>query len=182
MHAGGGGDGALVIDWVISAFEHDAALPLRARIVFGPFLSSDERARFRDRIAAQPRLGAESFVTNMEAMVERASGLVVMGGYNTFCEALSFDKPTLMVPRTKPRLEQLIRATRAAELGLLRVMLPDGERDPARMAQALRDLPEQPKPSAAALPGLLDGLGEIDRLFRLAVAERRRRPALIGVG
>ena len=35
-----------------------------------------------------------------------------MGGYNTFCEILSFDKRALIVPRTVPRLEQYIRAAR----------------------------------------------------------------------
>ncbi|WP_152046950.1 glycosyltransferase family protein [Aureimonas psammosilenae] len=181
VHAGGGGDGAVVMDWVISAYEHDPALPCRARIVFGPFLSVEEKTSFRDRIAAVPKLSAETFVTNMEAMVKGASGLVTMGGYNTFCEMLSFDKPTLMVPRTKPRLEQYIRATRAEELGLLRVMLPEGERDPARMAAALRELPNQPPPSAAHLPGLLSGLEEIDRRFAAAVRERREAPALLDI-
>lgn len=181
VHAGGGGDGALVIDWVIAAYEHDPNLACRARIVFGPFLSSDEKAAFRDRIAAIGKLSAEGFVTNMEAMVDGAAGLVTMGGYNTFCEMLSFDRPTLMVPRTRPRLEQYIRAMRAEELGLLRVMLPDGDRDAARMAAALRALPSQPRPSAAGLPGLLSGLDEIDRLFCDAVAERRRRPAMMGI-
>ena len=38
-----------------------------------------------------------------------ASGVVGMGGYNTFCEVLSFDKPALIVPRVKPRLEQAHR-------------------------------------------------------------------------
>ncbi len=32
-----------------------------------------------------------------------------MGGYNTYCEILSFDKPALIVPRLQPREEQLIR-------------------------------------------------------------------------
>ncbi|MDB5559446.1 MAG: hypothetical protein JWQ36_2380, partial [Enterovirga sp.] len=31
-------------------------------------------------------------------------------GYNTFCENLSIDRPSLIVPRTRPRREQLIRA------------------------------------------------------------------------
>ena len=43
-----------------------------------------------------------------------------MGGYNTFCEILSFDKRALIVPRTAPRMEQIIRASpRAEELGLV---------------------------------------------------------------
>ena len=51
-----------------------------------------------------------------------ASGIVAMGGYNTFCEILSFDKPALIVPRTEPRLEQYIRASRAQALGLTRML------------------------------------------------------------
>ena len=61
----------------------------------------------------------------------RAAGVVAMGGYNTFCEILSFDKPALIVPRTAPRLEQYIRAQRAAELGLV-TMLSDDERARSR--------------------------------------------------
>ena len=53
-----------------------------------------------------------------------------MGGYNTFCEILSLDKRALIVPRTEPRLEQFIRASRAAELGLVRMLPDDGRRDP----------------------------------------------------
>ena len=48
-----------------------------------------------------------------------------MGGYNTYCEILSFDKPALIVPRVRPREEQLIRARRAAELGLVEMLLPE---------------------------------------------------------
>ncbi len=40
----------------------------------------------------------------------RAIGVVAMGGYNTFCEILSFDKRAIIVPRTAPRMEQYIRA------------------------------------------------------------------------
>ena len=36
----------------------------------------------------------------------RAIGVVAMGGYNTFCEILSFDKRAIIVPRTAPRMEQ----------------------------------------------------------------------------
>jgi predicted glycosyltransferase len=82
-----------------------------------------------------------------------------MGGYNTFCEMLSFDKPAVIVPRTKPRLEQYIRAHRAEELGLVRVLdeFREGLTVEA-MIEAIRALPHQKKPSTAFVPGLLDGL------------------------
>ena len=67
-----------------------------------------------------------------------------MGGYNTFCEILSFGKPALLVPRTTPRLEQYLRAERAQRLGLVRMLPDDGARAPALMAAALRALPAMP--------------------------------------
>jgi predicted glycosyltransferase len=48
-----------------------------------------------------------------------------MGGYNTVCEVLVAGKPLLVVPRIRPREEQMIRASRLAELGLLSLMHPD---------------------------------------------------------
>jgi predicted glycosyltransferase len=103
----------------------------------------------------------------------RAASVVAMGGYNTFCEILSFDKKALIVPRTAPRLEQFIRARRAAELGLL-TMLPEEEgRDPRVMAAAIRRLTEQQPPSTAMIPGLLDGMRTVNRRARRWLDEGR---------
>ena len=57
---------------------------------------------------------------------------MAMAGYNTFCEILSLDKRAILVPRTKPREEQLLRALRAAEFGLVRTLDPRGVHDPKR--------------------------------------------------
>ena len=84
-----------------------------------------------------------------------------MGGYNTFCEILSFDKPALIVPRVAPRQEQLIRARRAAELGLIDMLLPEEAADAPRLAAALKALPQRTPPSRTC-PGLrLEGLVNI---------------------
>ena len=61
--------------------------------------------------------------------MKKASGIVAMGGYNTFCEILTLDKPALIIPRSVPRQEQLIRAERAVKLGLASMLDPAGERD-----------------------------------------------------
>ena len=87
-----------------------------------------------------------------------------MGGYNTFCEVLSMDKRALIVPRTAPRQEQFIRASRAAALGLVNMLADDGRYDPAIMAAALRHLPRQKRPSEVVVPGLLEGLPNVSRL------------------
>jgi predicted glycosyltransferase len=110
-------------------------------------------------------------------MMAQASGVVAMGGYNTFCEILSFDKPALIVPRTVPRMEQYIRAARAEELGLVRMLPEDDSKDAGLMARALRQLPDQPPPSHNMMPGMLDGLMSVERLVAAWVA-RHREPTL----
>ncbi len=164
MTTGGGGDGATLIDWVLRAYEHDPAIPNPALLVLGPFMRSALQAEFMDRVARLPNVEAITFEANMESLMAKAAGVVAMGGYNTFCEILSFDKPALIVPRKIPRLEQFIRAKRAEALGLCRMAIANGDRSPARMAAMLRDLPQQPRPSEIRIPGLLDGLSMISGL------------------
>ena len=163
---GGGGDGDALVDLVLSAYEHDRGLPLPALIVFGPFMLPEQRTAFAARAARLPKIRAITFNARLEALMARAAGVVAMGGYNTFCEILSFDKPALIMPRTAPRLEQLIRAERAAELGLVAMLSEEQGRDPRLMATALRRLSTQPPPSTAVIPGLLDGMPNVDRLAR----------------
>ena len=73
-----------------------------------------------------------------------------MGGYNTFCEILSFDKRALIVPRTRPRLEQYIRAVEAERLGLVSMLSDYTE---AAHAGADGGGPAQPLDPAAPVGG-----------------------------
>jgi predicted glycosyltransferase len=161
---GGGGDGEALIDWVLAAYENDPGGLLPAVIVFGPFMLPDRQAAFSARAASLGKVRTLIFDTKLEALMSHATGVVAMGGYNTFCEILSFDKPALIVPRTAPRLEQFIRASRAAELGLVSMLPDDQGHDPAIMAAALLQLPQQRRPSGVVVPGLLDGMENVDRL------------------
>jgi len=163
---GGGGDGDGLVDLTLAAYEHDPDIPLPALIVFGPFMAPEQRAGFAARAARLPNVHAITFNARLEALVARAAGVVAMGGYNTFCEILSFDKPALIIPRTAPRLEQHIRAARAAELGLVAMLQEERGRDPQIMAVALRRLTNQPAPSDAVIPGLLDGMPNVNRLAK----------------
>ncbi len=168
---GGGGDGALLIDWVLRAYEHDLEIPHNARLVLGPFMRSSQQAEFMSRVDRLEKVSAITFDANVENLIVGADGVVSMGGYNIFCEILSFDKRNLIVPRTVPRLEQYIRAKRASELGLVKMLEVDGENSPWEMAAALRLLPSQPKPSEIIIPGLLDGLSEINGMTDKWLAE-----------
>ena len=181
--AGGGGDGDALVDWVIGAYEQDRDAPYPALIVFGPFMPPASRSEFQRRIAHLPKVKAITFDPDIEHMMRSAAGVVAMGGYNTFCEILSFDKPALIVPRMAPRLEQYIRASRAQDLGLVKCLVDKGARDPQVMATALRHLPQQSRPSEVVVPGLLDGLPNVNRLAeRLLSATARPRVAIAQQG
>lgn len=77
-------------------------------IVCGPQLGEEE---FR-RVSAHsgPRTLVRRTWPGMSRHIDRASAVISMGGYNTVCEILSTATPALVVPRERPRLEQLIRA------------------------------------------------------------------------
>lgn len=169
---GGGGDGDAVVDWVLKAYEQDKKLPYPALLVLGPFMRSDKQAEYLKRVDALDNVEAITFDAQMEHLVSRAIAVVAMGGYNTFCEILSFNKKALIVPRTKPRMEQHLRAMRASRMGLISMLEDDGKRDGKKMATALRQLPQQAEPQSIIVPGLMDGLNNINRLAIQAIKSR----------
>jgi predicted glycosyltransferase len=95
-----------------------------------------------------------------------------MGGYNTVCEILSFEKPALIVPRVKPRREQLIRAERLQALGLVDVLHPDHLTPGALSAWLVRE----PRPVERARDRIrLDGLPHLPRLLGEVLGDRSFR-------
>jgi predicted glycosyltransferase len=178
---GGGGDGAELIDWALAAYESAEAPRLNAVLVYGPFLPGDLRAQFDRRAAALGgRVETMSFDSRLETLLQGARGVVAMGGYNTFCEILSFDKPAVIAPRVSPRQEQLIRAAAAERLGLVRMLHKPRDGDgPEVMARAIAALPDQQRPSTVRIPGLLSGAETIRRRAQEAF---RPRPRVVAHG
>ena len=174
---GGGGDGEGLIDWVLSAYESKPDLPHPALLVFGPFMKQERRLSFQKRAANLKKVHAITFEARFERLVDRAIGVVAMGGYNTFCEILSFGKPALIVPRTRPRREQVLRARRAEALGLVRVLPDDGKRDPEIMASELAVLPDWQPNTDIDMTTFLGGLDRIAKLVRPWLPVRTRPSA-----
>lgn len=176
---GGGGDGKAMVDLVLAAYEQAPDLTPRAVLVYGPFLSGEDREEFETRVEKlNGRVTSTGFESQIETLFAGAEGVVCMGGYNTFCEVLSFDKRAVIVPRTVPRLEQWIRASRAEELRLVTML--DETRDgmtPQAMITAIRNLPNQPLPSQAISQGLLDGLDYVTRRVAALLARRTNQAA-----
>ncbi len=177
---GGGGDGEGLIDWVLTAYENRNDLPLPALLVLGPFMSAERQVEFQERAEQLPNVDAIVFHAQVEHLMDQAKAIVAMGGYNTFCELLTLNKPALVVPRTVPRREQFLRAKKAEELGLIRMIVDpmeaqEGERDPDTMADALIALMDQPRPSDAFIPKLLGGFDIVNDLAAPWLNNRQRR-------
>jgi predicted glycosyltransferase len=102
-------------------------------------------------------------------LVERAERIIAMGGYNTVCEVLSFEKRSLIVPRVKPRREQIIRAERLRDLGLIDMLEVDRSNPQALTEWMARELPPLNVNGRLNLNGL-------ERLPELADEVLRRSP------
>lgn len=155
---GGGGDGIELIQSVMAAYEQSEELNHHALVVLGPYMPSKERKDFLERGKKIDNMKVIDFDARLEELISGAKAVVSMGGYNTFCEILSFDKPALIVPRTVPREEQLLRAQRAAELDMTDMLVPEDADDPQKMAAALLTLLSRDKPSARGVNVKLEGL------------------------
>lgn len=119
---GGGQDGAeLARAFAATQLPEDQS----AVLLTGPYMPADTRAYLHARSATNPRLRVLDFVNEPTDLLKQADRVITMGGYNSVCEALSFEIPALIVPRVKPRLEQWIRAERLQRLGLVDVLHPD---------------------------------------------------------
>ena len=119
---GGGRDGARICD----AFAQ-ARLPAghRGVLITGSQMPAPDRAALRARIALRDDMEMLDFVAEPLPLIAGAARVVAMGGYNTVTELLSFGVPALILPRTRPRREQILRAERLAARDLVGMIEPD---------------------------------------------------------
>ncbi|MFD1327601.1 glycosyltransferase family protein [Mycoplana ramosa] len=177
---GGGGDGAALIHDVLHAYKEDPDLTHKALIVLGPYMPAAQRQKLVRKGSKIPHVEVIEFDNRMEELIAGATAVVAMGGYNTYCEILSFDKPALVVPRVNPREEQMIRARRAAQLGLVQMLSPEESRLPKVLAEALKALPDRPPPSQTSKALRLEGLPHISQIVGdlLETGDNRRLAAV----
>jgi len=158
--AGGGRDGYPLLRAALDA----AALrgrPADWLLVTGPFMPDSER---RALVAAtQGRSGVRvvARVDDLPAHVAAADAVVSMGGYNTLCEILSFERPAVIVPRVRPIREQLVRSELLRQRGLIDMIHPD-ELTPGRVRAAVDRLPSRP----SGTPPRLDDVRNVATALR----------------
>lgn len=164
---GGGRDGVALCRAFL-----EAPLPAGRRgvVVTGSQIDDDAHAQLARLAAARPEIELLRFVPDLMPLLAGAERVVTMGGYNTVCEILRLGKPALVVPRVRPRAEQLVRAERFAALGLIDMLHPD-RLTPAALGDRLA------RPAAGPAPGRID-TGGLDRFAEIAAdALAGRAPA-----
>lgn len=153
---GGGQDGMELADTFART-----AMPAghRGVLVTGPFLPGRHRDTLRELAAARDDLDLLEYIPDTDEFIAGAAAVVSMAGYNTVCELLAAGRPTLLVPRVIPRLEQRIRARRLAELGVVETLDPQ-EVSVERLARRLAGMVDGSR-ALTASPVDLTGLDRV---------------------
>jgi predicted glycosyltransferase len=124
--AGGGEDGyPLLHSYLRGLALLPPHYPLKSFVVSGPEMLQEERERLFQIAELLPNVHMLEFTDDLMSYMEAVDTVVAMGGYNTFCEILSARKPSIIVPRVRPSQEQLIRAEKMSQLGILTPILPE---------------------------------------------------------
>jgi len=137
---GGGEDGEQAAWAFIAAMTRLRRRGWSATLVTGP-LMLPEAQRSLGEAAASIGVRCLRFVDDVPALLARATAVVAMGGYNTICEILGAGTPAVIIPRTTPRQEQLLRARLIASRGLVRMLHPADATGP-RLAELITEQAE----------------------------------------
>jgi predicted glycosyltransferase len=140
---GGGQDGMRIAQAFVESEMPECTIGV---LLTGPFMPASERDALSRRAGENSsQIHVLDLISEPTALLSRAAKVITMGGYNSVCEVLAHRKHALIVPRTTPRREQLIRAQRLAELGLVEYL------DPAKLTpDALSAWMRQEPPARAS--------------------------------
>jgi predicted glycosyltransferase len=167
---GGGHDGFPLLEGLLRAIRHEP-LPCSTVVITGPLMAKAEIQDLRT-LAAGTGAQVVEFRGDMDRVLAGARAVVGMAGYNTVAEMLRARRPGLLVPRTRPSQEQLVRARTVATQPSYDMLHPD-DLTPETMRAALARLLELPEP--AAPPDEYEGADRSARLLSALAEEPRAR-------
>ncbi|NOT46584.1 MAG: glycosyltransferase [Acidobacteria bacterium] len=161
---GGGGDGAAMIETYLESLPLlEAELAVSSTVVFGPQLQIAKREILLARFGRISNVEFLDFEADLTKLYSRADVVISMAGYNTVCELLSHQKSAVLVPRSEPVREQLIRARLLAQQGLFETIEP-AELNPETMKAKIIAAVKTSSPKRRLLD--LDGLPRINERVR----------------
>jgi predicted glycosyltransferase len=161
---GGGEDGSeLITAYLEGLVTLPRSVALQTTVIFGPQLSCGRRDNILAKFGDLTDVTFLDFVPDLTPHYAAADFVVSMAGYNTVCELLSFGRRAVLVPRTEPTTEQLVRARLLAERGFFDLLEPSDLTPGALIAKVLAGLRlvTTPYPSIG-----LDGLTRIRQRVR----------------
>jgi predicted glycosyltransferase len=168
---GGGHDGFRVLEAVLDAIRLEP-LPCPTVVITGPLMPKAQIQTLRG-LAAGTAAQVVEFRGDMDRVLAGARAVVGMAGYNTVAETLRARRPALLVPRTRPSQEQLVRAKAVSANPSYDMLHPD-DLTPRAMRDALGWLLEAPRPDPP--PDEYEGAdSSARRLSALADEPRARR-------
>lgn len=166
---GGGEDGYQLVDTYLQGLELQLnSSHLKSLIICGPEMPKVQREKLYKKASVNKQIIMGEFTDDMMSYMAAADAVVSMGGYNTICEILSAKKPAVVVPRTVPSHEQLIRAQKMQALGLFKAIHPESLTPEALMGGVL-DVLEDPQFSRNVD---LEGLPRLTRYIRNLLADK----------
>jgi len=161
---GGGGEDAYErMSGYLDTLEK-SPVPWSSVLIAGPLMEDSLARRLRRRARMIGDVEVRRFYADMPRLLDECDVVVSMAGYNTATEILKSRKPWVVLPRTRPRLEQALRAERLSRLGLARTLIdpqPDELRRAVYCALDRGPMPEEKIPAldgAARLATIVAGL------------------------
>lgn len=171
---GGGVDGYPTMKLCVDALRRlDPVLGIEAVCITGPLMGRDEIDDLRTQSSGL-RLQVHRCVQQTQELFGAADLIVTMAGYNSVLEAVRMKKRTLLIPRTGPSAEQLIRSRILSDSGLVRT-LAENERDPETLALRITESLAADPPTKT-LPDM-DGLSTVVRRLTDLLSVRQARIA-----
>ncbi len=169
---GGGGDGSDLIEAYLTGL---STLPrnvaLRSTVIFGPQMPQARRLEILRRFDYMADVNFLEFEADIANRYAESDVVVSQAGYNTVCELLSFCRRAILVPRSEPVREQLIRARLMAERGFFEYIEPRDLKPESIISKVLIALASS---STTSTTLDLDGLPAIRERVRALLSCRQR--------
>jgi predicted glycosyltransferase len=159
LTTGGGGDGFSLIEAYLQGLSSlPRSIALRSTVIFGPQMNQVDRESLLRRFGFLADVTFLEFEPDLLQRYASAHLVVSLAGYNTVCELLSFARKAILVPRSQPVSEQLIRARLLAARGYFDLIEPQDLKPDILIERVLNNL--RPVSVVARFPDL-DGLPHI---------------------
>ncbi len=172
------GGGLVGFPLLSTALQAHALMPLGARwpmkLVAGPFLPESEWQQLQEQARGYADVTLLRSVTDLAAEMRRAGMSISQCGYNTAMDIIASRVPALVVPYAVEREdEQLNRATRLAQIGMLRTLAPSALGAAQLAEEILATMPFAPAANGLDLDGAERSAEIVEQLNRTDRADHR---------